>query len=212
MDYSQYKVLEFRRKFFRMFGAAISIFEPTSNSLVGYIKMRAWTLRGDIRVYSDKSQQQELVAIGGRQIISLKPTYKVSDSQTGTTLAILRFQGLKTYFVRGHVDILDQDEAAIGYVQETSSQLAILRRYLLFVPYIGIFLELIFAFVPQTFDIIKYAADGVTPQLAGKIVHRKNPIIVKMSLDTNEAEASFDPRVNIGVCSILSILDANKDS
>jgi hypothetical protein len=211
MDYSQYKVLELRRKYFKLFGAAISIFEPVNNTLVGYIKMKTWSLRGDIRVYTDTSMQREIVMIGGRQIMSFKPTYNMTDSSTGATLGMLRFRGLKTYFLRGYVDILDPNGGQYGYVQETSSQLAVSRRYLGLIPYIGAILELIFAFVPQTFDIM-YAPNGASPQLAGKIIHRKNPFIVKMSLDTNAAQVIIDPRITIGVCSLLSILDANKNS
>jgi len=42
MDYSRFSVLEFRRKFFKLFGAAITITDPETNTLVGYIKMKVW--------------------------------------------------------------------------------------------------------------------------------------------------------------------------
>jgi hypothetical protein len=205
MDYSQYKVLEFRRKFFKLFGAAISIYEPAGNTLVGYIKMKAFKLRGDIRVYTDTTMQHEIVTIGGRQIVSFKPTYDVFDARNGAKIVTLRFRTLRTYFLRGHMDIFDVSGNPYGYVQETSNWLAIVRRYG------GDILELILAFVPQKFDII-YAPDGATPQLAGKIVHRKNPLIVKMSLDTTMAQVNLDPRVNIAICTLLSILDASKNA
>lgn len=211
MDYSQFKVLEFRRKFFKILGASISIFDPNGNKLVGYIKMKAFKWRGDIRVYSDTSMQREIVHIGGKQIVSFKPSYEVTDSATNTPLVILRFRGLKTYFLRGHIDILDMSGNQYGYVQETSSQLAIIRRYFGIIPYVGVLLELILAFVPQTFDIM-YAPAGAAPQLAGSIVHRKNPLVVKMSLNTTAAQISLDARINIAICSLLSILDANKNA
>jgi hypothetical protein len=66
-------------------------------------------------------------------------------------------------------------------------------------------------FVPQTFDIM-YAPNGAEPKLAGRIVHRKNPVIVKMSLNTTDAEYKLDPRINIGLCTVLSIRDANKNT
>jgi hypothetical protein len=210
MDYSQYKVLEFRRKFLKIFGASITIFDPNSDTPVGYIIMKAFRLRGDIRVFKDKAQQIELVEIGGRQMVSFKPTYDVLESSTNQKLATVRFQSLRSYFFRVHVDLLDTVGNPLGYVQETSSQIAIMRRWLGLLPF-GDFIELIFAFVPQTFNIM-YAPDGATPQLAGKITHRKNPVIVKMSLDTTEAQKLLDPRINIAICTILSILDANKNA
>jgi hypothetical protein len=210
MDYSQYKILEFRRKFFKLFGAEISITDPISSQLVGFIKMKAWRLRADISVFTDKSMQQSIVNISGRQIVSFKPTYTVSDAITQQPIVTLRFRALRTFLVRGHMDILDNLGNTYGYAQETSSQLAIMRRWLRLIPF-GEYLELIFAFIPQTFDVM-YAPNGAPPQLVGRIIHRKNPYIVKMSLNTTEAQVAIDPRINIAICTLLSILDANKDA
>lgn len=211
MDYSLYKVLEFKRKFFKIFGAEISITEPNSDTLVGYIKMKAWRLRADIDVYKDRTMQQSVVRIGGKQIISFKPSYAVFDSVTQQQIVTLRFRALRTAFVRGHMDIIDMNGNDYGYVQETSSWLAVARRYFFLVPFIGEYIELLFAFVPQTFDIM-YSPAGAAPQLAARIIHRKNPFIVKMSLNTTEAQVALDPRINIAVCTLLSILDANKNA
>jgi hypothetical protein len=210
MDYSQYKVLEFRRKFLKIFGASITIFDGSSNNAVGYIIMKAFRLRSDIRVYRDRAQQQELVRIGGKKIVSFKPTYEVFNSTTSQSLITLRFQGLRSYLYRVHIDLLDEKGNPYGYVQETSSTLAIMRRWLGLLPF-GDLIELIFAFVPQTFTIM-YAPDASQPQVAGYIVHRKNPIIVKMSLNTTQAQVAIDPHISIAICTILSILDANKNA
>jgi hypothetical protein len=210
MDYSRYKVLEFRRKFFKLLGAEISITDPASNDLVGYIKMKAWRIRADISIFTDKTMQQAIVRIGGRQIISLKPSYTVYEATSRQPIAVLRLRALRTYLVRGHMDILDARGNSCGYAQETSSQLAIMRRWLTILPF-GDYLELVFAFIPQTFDIM-YAPNGASPQLAGRIVHRKNPIIVKMSLNTTDAQITIDPKISIAICTLLSILDANKNA
>jgi hypothetical protein len=210
MDYSQYKILEFRRKFWKFLGAEISITDPASETLVGYIKMKAWRLKADISVYTDRSMQQSIVGISGRQVVSFKPSYTVYNATTQQPIVILRLRALKTYLLRGHMDILDNQGNPYGYVQETSSQLAIMRRWFGLVPF-GDFIELIFAFVPQTFDIM-YAPNGAAPLLVGRIVHRKNPIIVKMSLNTTEAQVAVDPHINIAICTLLSILDANKNA
>lgn len=209
MNYSQYKVIEFRRKFWKLFGADISILDPASNQLIGFIHQRAFRLKTDIQVYTDKTKQQSIVRIGGRQILSFKPQYGVFDSASGQELVSLRFGALKSYLVRWHIDILDTAGNPYAYVQETSSSLAIMRRW------IGAFLgdlgELPFLFVPQTFDLM-YAPNGAAPQLAGHITHRKNPLIVKMSLDTTQAQVALDPRITIAACSLMCIVDANKNA
>jgi hypothetical protein len=210
MDYTQYSNLEFRRKFFKLFGASITIYESASNTAVGFITMKAFRLRSDIRVFRDSAQQQELIRIGGKKMISFKPTYDVFDSQTSQQLITIRFKSLRSYLYRVHVDLLDDQGNIYGYVQETSSWLAITRRWFGLLPF-GDFIELIFAFIPQTFTVM-YAPNGQNPQSAAYITHRKNPAIVKMSLDTTRTQTKIDPRINIAICTILSILDANKNA
>jgi hypothetical protein len=109
-----------------------------------------------------------------------------------------------------NVDLLDNQGNIYGYVQETSSSLAIMHRWFGLLPF-GDFVELIFAFVPQTFTVM-YAPNNLNPQTAGYITHRKNPVIVKMSLDTTRMQTKIDPRISVAVCTILSILDANKNA
>lgn len=209
MNYSQYKVIEFRRKFFKFFGADISILDPMSNQLLGFIHQRAFRLKTDIEVYTDTSKQQSIVRIGGRQVLSFKPQYGVFDSATGQEMVRLQFNALKSYLVRWHIDILDAAGNPYGYIHETSGFLAILRRWI--GSFFGDLAELPFLFVPQTF-VIMYAPNGAQPQVAGHITHRKNPLVVKMSLDTTQAQVMLDSRINIAACALMCIVDANKDA
>jgi hypothetical protein len=210
MDYSQYSVLEFRRKFFKLFGASITITDPQTNTLVGYIKMKVWSLRGDVRVYTDKTMQQEIVRIGGRQVISLQKQYDIFDSKSGTKLATIRQRTLKSIFVRDHMDLIDAGGNEFGFVQETSSTLALVRRWIAILPYIGPLIEIILMFVVQTFTV-NSDTQGNSPQLVGNITHKKSPIVVKMTLDIRGGQAKLDPRINIAVVSLLSVLDAAKN-
>ena len=209
MDYSQYKQLEFRRKFWNWFGPVIHISTPTGEP-VGYIKMAALKLRGDIRIYRDETKQQELFRIGGRQIISLKPVFDIFASDTDQKLFALRRLSLKSAFVRDHWELLDNNGNVFGEILETSSNLALARRWLELLPF-GEIIGLIFAFVPQTYTITARDQAGQS-QLIGNIVHRKNPIIVKMGLDTSAAQMTVDPRVCVSSAALLSILDASKNS
>jgi len=210
MDYSKYSVLEFRRKFFKLFGAEISIFDPNTDTLIGFIKMKAWSLKGDIRVFTDKSMTSEIVRIGGRQVISLQKVYDVYDSTNGATIASIRQKTLRSQFVRDHMDIYDANGKLYGFVQETSSGLALARRWIGVIPIIGPFIELALMFIVQTFSV-NYDPSGNVPKLVGSIVHKKNPLVVKMRLDTSSAEYKFDPRLNIAVVSLLSVKDAVKN-
>lgn len=209
MDYSQYKKLEFRRKFWKIAGAEIYINDPATEQEVGYIKMKAWKLREDVRIFRDRSMAQELVQIHARQIIDFGATYDVSDSATSQQIFSLRRKGLKSTFVRDHWDFLDVSGNVFGSVQETSSTLAIIRRWIELLPFGGI-VGLFLMFIPQSYAItaLKLGGDSGT---VGTILHRKNPILVKMSLDTSAAEVAVNPFVPLAATAMLSIIDAAKN-
>lgn len=209
MDYSQYKKLEFRRNFIAV-APKIKITDPLTGKLVGFIKMKLWSLRGDVRVYTDETMQHEIVRIGGRQVISLNKIYNIYDSTNNSPIISIRQNSLKSVFVRNHMDITDDKGNQYGYIQETSSALAIFRRWIEIVPYVGPLIGMVLLFVPQKFDIM-YSPSAGSPQLAGRVVHRKSPVIVKMSLDTTMAQVTLDPRICIAAVSLLSILDAEKN-
>lgn len=210
MDYSKFKQLEFRRKFLKIFGAEIVVSDPASGQEIGIIQMKAWKFKEDIRLYTDRSQQQEVLAIHARSVIDFGATYDVLDSKTAQPVFALRRKGLKSTFVRDHWNLLDNSGNEFGFIQETSSGLAIARRWLEILPF-GDIIGLIFSFAKQTYTINVNDASG-NPALVGTILHRKNPFIVKMSLDTSMAQTPVDYRLTIAAVSLLSVIDATKNS
>lgn len=211
MDFKQFQRLEFRRRVFKLAGAEISITDPASQALVGFIKMKAWRLKEDIRIYADAAQTQELFRIKARNIIDFGATYDVIDSATEQPLFAMKRRGLRSAFVRDHWDILDAAGNACGAVQETSGNLAIVRRWIGLVPVVGEWIELAFAFVEQTYDI-SYGEGGAAPQTIGSIVHRKNPLVVKMGLDMSMSQGEHDHKVGIAATALLAINDAGKNN
>lgn len=211
MDYSQFKQLEFRRKFWKFIGAEIFITSPASQQEVGYIHMKGWKLREDIRLYTNRSKQQELLQIHARKIIDIGATYDVIDSTSGQPFFAARRKGLKSIFVRDHWTLLDTAGNEFGAIQETSSGLAIARRWLEILPYVGGIIGMIFMFVPQTYTITAAGENG-TQALVGTIIHRKNPFIVKMSLDTSTAQVTVHPYIPMASTALLSIIDAVKNN
>lgn len=210
MDYSQHKRLEFRRKFWKLFGASISVRDADSGDQFGYIEMKAWKLREDVRLYSDSSKQHELLRIHARNIVDFGATYDVFESSTDTLLFSLRRKGLKSMFVRDHWDIFGPTEEPIADLQETSSGLALLRRYIGFLPFVGFLADLVLMISPVTYTISGMLGGAVTGQ-AAKITHRKNPFVVKMGLDMSAAEAPIDPRIGVATAALLSVIDASKN-
>jgi hypothetical protein len=210
VDYTHLKQLEFRRKFWKFVGAEIFISDPNTQQEVGYIKMAGWKLREDIRIYTSRDKQRELLQIHARQIIDFGATYDVTDSTLNQPIFSLRRKGFKSAFVRDHWDILDMNGNAVGIIQETSGALALIRRWIEIIPYVNL-LSVIFAFIVQTYEIRITQPDG-SSALAGTIVHRKNPVVVKMALDMTNAQVPVDPRVSLASVAMLSIMDAVKNN
>lgn len=206
MDYTQYKHLEFRRKFFKLLGAEINITDPETGKEVGFIQMKAWKLREDIRLYSDSSKSRELLRIRARSVIDFGVTYDIFDGDSETLLFSLRRAGLKSTFIRDKWVVTDGDGAEIGAVEETSSGLALMRRYVDLVPFVGWAIDLALDFKPITYSIQDTAGAN-----AGDVVQRKNPFIVKFGLDTSNATASLDPRLPVAAVALMSVIDAGKD-
>ncbi len=212
VDYSAHSKFEFRRKFWKIFGAKITVFDPASETPLAYIKMKALKLREDIGIYTDRSQSQELMRIKARQVIDFGATYDVTDSTSGQIIFSLQRKGLRSTFVRDRWNILEPiSNSIVGTVQETSSGLAIARRWFGIVPYVGELIELIFAFIPQTYSIFQNGPDG-QPQLGATIIHRKNPLVVKMAVDMTGTQINMDHRIVFASTSLLSINDAVKNS
>jgi hypothetical protein len=205
VDYSQYKQLEFRRKFWKFFGATIQMTDVDGAHELGIVQMKAFRLRSDITLFADTAQQQPVFNIKARQSIALNYTFDVFDPQTGQPLFSLERKGLKSAFVRDHWLLLDTTGGQFGEIIETSSSLAIARRW---IGALSEYVALIFAFVPETYTIQTTSGQ---PQLIGNVVHKKNPFIVKMSLDTSQAQVAVDPRVAIASCVLLCIRDASKN-
>lgn len=210
MDYTQHKRLEFRRKFLRIFGAAINVTDVDTDAEFGYIEMKAWVLKEDVRLYSDSSKSHELMRIHARGIVDFGATYDVFDSTNDTLLFSMRRKGLRSTFVRDHWDILDAQETQVASLQETSSGLALVRRYVGFIPFVGFIADMALMITPLTYQINGMLGGAVTG-VGARLTHRKNPFIVKMGLDMMNADAPIDPRIGVAAAALLSVIDANKN-
>jgi hypothetical protein len=206
VDYSQYKQLEFRRKFWKFFGATIHMTTAGGAQELGVTHMKAFKLRSDITMYADNAKQTPVIHLKARQIVAFNYVFDVTDAQTGQPLFSLERKGLRSAFVRDHWLLHDVNGNQFGEIVETSSQLALIRRW---VGAINELVALVFAFVPETYTL--QLTTGLQPQPFGMIVHRKNPFIVKMALDTSMAQANLDPRLAIASTLLLAIRDASKN-
>jgi hypothetical protein len=117
-----------RRQVFKVLGAGFHVYDP-SGSLVAYSRQRAWKLKEDIRVYADATMQQELLRIAARQVIDFSASYDVIDGATQSKVGAARRRGFRSV-LRDSWELLDAGDQPIAQLQEDSTAMAMLRRFL----------------------------------------------------------------------------------
>ncbi len=180
-----------RKKVFKLFGGAFHIFAP-NGALVFYSRQKAFKLKEDIRVYSDESMGQELLVMKARNVLDIAATYDVTDPFFGVRVGALRRKGLKS-ILKDEWIILDAQDREIGLIQEDSTALALLRRFVL-----GWLL-------PQTYQ------GTVGGQAVCEFKRNFNPFVSKVSLDfTMDSSGRLDRRLGIAAAVLLLAIEGKQ--
>ena len=207
MDIKNYKILNFRRKFWKLVGAEISVMDESATSEVAVIKMKAWKLKEDVRLFPDRdfAEGTELLRIHARSIIDIGATYDVFIGKSTELSFSLRRKGLRSIFVRDKWLILDKTGSQTAELNETSSGLALFRRYIEIIPYLGPVVAICLSFIKQTYEI-----QDISNACQAKITHQRNPFIVKMQLDQTMSSLNYDPLIGLSATAMLCVVDAIK--
>ncbi len=152
-----------RKKMFKLLGGAFHVYGPDESTVLAYCEMKAFKLKEDIRVFADVAKQRPLLNIKARSILDFGATYDLTDPQTNQKIGALRRKGLKSMF-RDEWVLLSPTDQEIGLIQEDSTGLALLRR----------FIDVVSYFIPQQYNVT----------LLGKVVasmkQNKNPFVTKI--------------------------------
>lgn len=181
--------LTFHRKL-SIAGNKVHVNDPSGN-MVMFVKQKAFKLKEDIRVYSDKSMSAEILYIQARRILDMSATYDVTDQTTGEKVGALRRKGLMSTFVQDQWEMLDNNENVVGEISEDSTVLALIRRYVMNI-------------IPQSFS---FKSNGV--ELA-KLKQRFNPFLFKA--DFNVINDSADPRLSIAGAVLMMCIEGRQGS
>lgn len=119
---------EFRKQFLKLAGGAFRVYD-SSGRLVLFSEQKAFKLREDIRVYEDESKTREVLAIRTAKILDISAIYEVIDSNSGEKIGSLKRKGIKS-IVRDEWEVHDPQGMVIGKIEEDSTALALLRRFL----------------------------------------------------------------------------------
>jgi hypothetical protein len=110
---------------------------------LAFLRKKVFTLKDEIRIFTDETQSMELLHIKARKIIDWGTAFDVTDSINHQKVGVIKRQGWKS-ILRKEWTIMDANEQPVGTVKEDSLLLATLRRYVI-------------NLIPQSYS---FAADG----------------------------------------------------
>ena len=182
----------FRRRFFELFAARIDIYDGYLAPVM-HCKQKAFRLREDIRLFSDPSRTEELLAIQARQIIDFSAAYDVWDQTGGGFVGTLRRRGW-TSLIRDLWEFCDSEGQIIGHLQEDSMVLALLRRFLT-------------NLVPQHFHVTLLSGE-----LAAHIRQHFNPFIYWLDVSIAGGSAPLiDPRLVLAAATLVAVIEGRQE-
>ena len=179
-----------RRKVLKFMGGAFDIYGP-DEELLFYSKQKAFKLREDIRIYSDKSMEEEILWIQAREIVDFSAAYDVIDSSTGQKVGAFRRRGWQS-MIRDQWSILDADENEVGIVVEDTGWLAFLRRFLT-------------SLIPQSFYV----------EVAGREMcfykQQFNPFVYKLDIIFPDDSNAFDKIMGLAGSVLLAAIEERQN-
>lgn len=184
-----------RKKFFKIFGGEVRIYDETKNNLLFFVKQKAFRIKEDVRVYSDTSKDHEILSINTKSIFDIAGTYDITETETGNRIGAVRRKALAS-IARDTWLILDTDGNEVATVQEDSLLKALLRRI-----WLG-------SLLPQSFTIT--AANG---SVVGNLKQTFNPFVPQFWVDfSQDTSGLLDRRLGIAITVMLQIIEGKQQS
>jgi len=182
-----------RRKVLKILGGAFHIYDPSGN-VIAYSKMKAFKLKEDIRLYTGEDMGTELLTIQARAIIDFSAAYDVYDPRAREKVGALRRRGFKSMF-RDEWLVLDAADAQVGLIQEDSTGLALVRR----------FIDAASLLFPQKYSV----------QMGGREVatfkQNFNPFVYKLTVDlSGDPRGALDRRLAMGAALLMAAVEGKQ--
>ena len=122
--------------------------ETPAGGPVAFVRQKRMAIKEDIRFYADEQESQESFRIKARSIFDIgSARYDVTDAQ-GQKIGVLEHVFGKS-LLRSTWKVTDADGGEVMIAQERSVPMAIARRVVDFVPYVGEFVP-----IPYNFDLV----------------------------------------------------------
>lgn len=182
----------FRRRVLTLLGSRIDVFDEAQH-LQLHCHQKALRLREDIRLYGDTAGVEELLAIQARQIIDFSAAYDVWDQAQGGYVGLLRRRGW-TSLVRDLWEVCDEQGNYVAQVQEDSTALALVRRFLT-------------NLIPQTFHVALRSG-----QVAATFRQHFNPFVYWLTVEVSGGSRPLlDPRLVLAAATLIAALEGRQN-
>jgi uncharacterized protein YxjI len=161
---------------------------------IAYVRQKRMAIKEDIRFFADEEETTELFRIKARRMLEIGGNYDVTTPD-GQKIGVLQKVFGRSLF-RSTWRILDEHENVLATGQERSLFLAIARRLIDFVPYVGEYIP-----IPYNFEL----DDPEGKRIGG--MDRKFQIRDKYLLDlSDDHERRVDRRLAIALAIGLDTL------
>ena len=109
--------------------------EKSAGEPVGFVEQKRMKLKEDLRAFTDDSKSAEIFRIKAKQVFDPRARYDVTDADGGSIGQLQKVFGKS--LLRSTWRIYDAGGNEVGWARERSTFVAILRRVVGLIPYIG---------------------------------------------------------------------------
>jgi hypothetical protein len=184
-------IFEFRKQFFKLAGGAFRVYD-TNQKLLLFSEQKAFKIREDIRVYTDETKTSEVLSIRTQKILDISPTFDVVEMPSGEKAGALKRKGLKS-ILKDEWEIYDPNGLLIGTVEEDSTLMAILRRFLT-------------NLIPQRYHF------NIAGQTVGTFQQHFNPFLYRATMDLSaDSGRRLDRRIALAAGILLLAIEGRQD-
>ena len=120
--------------------------ETPAGGPIAYVRQKRMAIKEDIRFFADEEETTEVFRIKARRMLEIGGNYDVTTPD-GVRIGVLQKVFGRSLF-RSTWRILDEQETVLATGQERSLFLAIARRLIDFVPYVGGYIP-----IPYNFEL-----------------------------------------------------------
>ncbi|MDQ3758975.1 MAG: hypothetical protein M3331_03405 [Actinomycetota bacterium] len=165
--------------------------EEDPSQPVAFVEQKRFKFKEDIRFYTDESKGTELMRIKAKQRFDPRAKYDITDAQ-GQKIGMIQKVFGKS-LIRSTYNVFDAYDNLLFMARERSIGVALFRRLVGFIPYVGNFAE--WLPIPYHFDF--YRDENRVGTNSRKIGSFRDIYFIDMTEDT---ERAIDRRLVLAIC------------